>query len=255
MLKLDARLKDKVAIVTGGSKGLGWSISKALAQSGVKVSIVYPPFEDYPESQIEELRSLGCDAKGYEADVTDRQSISKMAQQVVDDFGRIDILVNNAGKLNETLLIDMEEDEWDEILDTDLKGVFLCCKAVLPYMMEAKSGSIINIASQLGYKGGIGITHYSAAKAGVIAFTKSLAQEVISHGINVNAVAPGPLITDMTAPFRKDKDWLEQRERSVAIGRLGTPEEVAPTVVFLASPDAKLYVGQTLLPNGGGVMI
>lgn len=255
MANLDSKLKDKVAVVTGGGRGLGWSISKALVQSGAKLAIVYPPFESYPESKIEELRSLGNQAKAYEADVTDSQTVRKMIKQVVEDFGGIDILVNNAGKLRETSLIDMEEHEWDEIIDTDLKSVFICCKAVLPYMVEAKGGSIINIASQLGYKGGVGITHYSAAKAGVIAFTKSLAQEVISHGIRVNAVAPGPLVTDMTAPFIKDKDWLVQREKSVAIGRLGSPDEIAPTVVFLASPDASLYVGQTLLPNGGGVMI
>lgn len=255
MNKLDAKLADKVAVITGGGRGLGWSISKALAQSGAKIAIVYPPFESYPKEKIEELRSLGRQAKGYEADVTNSQMIRKVIKRIVDDFGRIDILVNNAGKLSETLLIDMEEQEWNEILDTDLKSVFIVSKAVLPYMIEAKRGSIINIASQLGYKGGVGITHYSAAKAGVIAFTKSLAQEVIEYGIRVNAVAPGPLITDMTAPFMKDNNWLAQKEKSVAIGRLGTPDEIAPTVVFLASSDASLYVGQTLLPNGGGVMI
>ncbi len=252
---LNPKLLDKVAVVTGGGRGLGWSISKALAQAGAKIAIVYPPFEPYPEQKMEELHSLGCQAKAYEADVTDSQTIKRRIQEIVEDFGGIDILVNNAGKLNETLLIDMEEHEWNEILDTDLKSVFIVSKAVLPYMMKAKNGAIINIASQLGYKGGVGITHYSAAKAGVIAFTKSLAQEVIPHGIRVNAVAPGPIVTDMTAPFIKDKDWLAQKESSVAIGRLGTPDEIAPTVVFLASADASLYVGQTLLPNGGGVMI
>lgn len=255
MAHLNPKLTDKVAVVTGGGRGLGWSISKAMAQVGAKIAIIYPPFEPYPEKKIEELHSLGCQAKAYEADVTDSQIIKKRIQEVVADFGRIDILVNNAGKLYETPLIEMEEQEWNEILDTDLKSVFIVSKAVLPYMIEAKGGAIINIASQLGYKGGVGITHYSAAKAGVIAFTKSLAQEVIQHGIRVNAVAPGPLVTDMTAPYRKDKDWLAQREKSIAIGRLGTPDEVAPTVVFLASADASLYVGQTLLPNGGGVMI
>lgn len=248
-------LNGKAAIVTGGSRGLGLSIAKALTKAGADVAIVYPPFESYPEERVTELRATGRRIHAYMADVTRADSVHAMVDQVVNDFGKIDILVNNAGKMTETLLLDMSEEEWDSIIDTDLKSVFLCCQAVLPHMVKSRKGTVINIASQLAYKGGRRLAHYAAAKAGVIALTKSLAQEVASYGITVNAVAPGPLVTDMTRPFMQDEEWLKAKENSVALGRLGTPDEVAPSVVFLASSAAQLYTGQTLLPNGGGVML
>jgi 3-oxoacyl-[acyl-carrier protein] reductase len=248
-------LQGKTAIVTGGGRGLGFSISKALSNAGANVAVIYPPFEARPEQQIRELRQAGVRASAYEADVTNKESVHIAFDNIADDFGNLDILVNNAGKMSETLLVDMEEQEWDSIIETDLKSVFLCCKAVLPHMLRNRSGVIINIASQLAYKGGRRLTHYAAAKAGVIAFTKSLALETAADGIRVNAIAPGPLVTDMTRPFMKDENWLKAKEESVAMGRLGTPEEVAPSVVFLASQAASLYTGQTLLPNAGGVML
>ncbi|MEX2460478.1 MAG: 3-oxoacyl-ACP reductase family protein [Paenibacillaceae bacterium] len=248
-------LTGKTAVVTGGSRGLGLSIIKALAVAGADVAIVYPPFESFPKEAVANLETSGYRVRAYEADVTKRESVDSMVQKIIEDFGQIDIWVNNAGKMSETLLVDMDEEEWDDILNTDLRSVFLCCRAVVPHMISRKQGSIINIASQIAYKGGVRLTHYSAAKAGVIALTKSLAQEVAPYGINVNAVAPGPLMTDMTRPFATDDNWLHNKERSVALGRLGTTDEVAPTIVFLASSAASLYIGQTLLPNGGGVML
>jgi len=248
-------LKNEVAIVTGGSKGLGWSIAYELAKAGSNIAIIYSPNGNYPEDKVLKLRDMGGTAEAYKANVTNPVEIQKVFENVSEYFGKIDILVNNAGIMRETLLSKMTEEEWDLTIETNLKSVFLCCKNILPYFFSQKKGSIINVSSQLAYKGGKELTHYSASKAGIIAFTKSLAQEVAQEGIRVNAIAPGPLQTDMTKPFMDNTNWVQNKKESVALGRLGTTDEVAPTVVFLASSDASIYVGQTLLPNGGGVML
>jgi 3-oxoacyl-[acyl-carrier protein] reductase len=167
-------LTGKVAVITGGSRGLGLSIANALTTVGTDVAIVYPPFESFPAEAVAKLGALGHRVRAYEADVTKSQSVNTMVQKVLDDFGQIDILVNNAGKMTETLLIEMSEEEWDDIITTDLRSVFLCCRAVVPHMIAQKKGAVINIASQIAYKGGPRLAHYAAAKAGVIALTKSL---------------------------------------------------------------------------------
>ena len=249
------KLAGRLAIVTGGGRGLGRSIALALAREGADLAIVYPPFDAKPDAVAAEIRALGCRAEPYQADVSDEAAVQRMVAAVLHDFGRIDILVNNAGKMIEKLLIATSVQEWDETLATDLRSVFLCCRSVLAGMMERKRGAIVNVASQIAYKGGLRLSHYAAAKAGVVALTKSLALEVAGYGIRVNAIAPGPILTDMLRDYMHDPEWIAAKERSIAIGRFLTAEEIAPSVVFLVSDDAAPFTGQTLLPNGGGVMI
>jgi 3-oxoacyl-[acyl-carrier protein] reductase len=186
-------------------------------------------------------------------DVTDEAAIVAGVQDASTLVGGIDILVNSHGMLTESALVDMSLEQWSETMAVDLTSVFLLCRAVLPGMLERRFGRIINVASQLAIKGGVGMTHYAAAKAGVIALTKSLALEVAPHGVLVNAVAPGPIETALLDGI--SDDWKSEKRAQLPLGRFGTPDEVAPTVVLLASePGGNLYVGQTLGPNSGDVM-
>jgi 3-oxoacyl-[acyl-carrier protein] reductase len=186
-------------------------------------------------------------------DVTDEEAVKRAVEQAEQKLGRIDILVNAHGKLTESPLADMSLSMWNDTLQVDLTSLFLTCRAVLPAMVERRDGRIINIASQLGIKGGTGMAHYAAAKAGVIAMTKSLALEVSQYGVLVNAVAPGPIETPLLSGITED--WRRHKQAELPLGRFGQAEEVAPTVVLLASqPGGNLYVGQTLGPNSGDVM-
>jgi 3-oxoacyl-[acyl-carrier protein] reductase len=175
-----------------------------------------------------------------------------MVEEMIDAFGRIDILVNNAGILKKSPLVEMTTEEWDQVLAVNLRGTFLCTRYVLPHMLRRHHGRVINVASQRGQIGGIGVTHYSASKGGVIAFTKALAREVARENVLVNAIAPGPIATELNAPYMDE--WRD-RIHQLPIDRMGESDEVAPTAVFLASDDATYYVGQTLGPNGGDVML
>lgn len=185
--------------------------------------------------------------------MSDEDSVGAAVSEVMRTYGRIDILVNSAGILTEETFVQMSLKQWQETIDIDLTGVFLCCKAVVPHMITAGGGRIINIASQLGIKGARGLTHYSAAKAGVIGLTKALSLELAEHNVLVNAIAPGPIDTPMLSGV--SEDWKRAKRAELPLGRFGSPHEVAPTAVLLASdPGGNLYVGQTLGPNSGDVM-
>jgi 3-oxoacyl-[acyl-carrier protein] reductase len=247
------RLEGKTAIVTGGAKGIGRAIVEAYVAEGARVAVV-----DLVESAAADWLPAGpTGALGVttyvQADVADADQVRAMAETVLTQFGRIDILVNNAGVHGQVAVEDMTLEDWDRVMSVNLRGVFLCTRAVLPQMLVQRSGRIISIASNLGQIGGIEMAHYSASKGGVIAFTKSLAREVCQRGVLVNAIAPGPIMTDVVE--METIEWRERKLAELPIKRLGDTAEVAPTAVFLASDDASYFVGQTLSPNGGDTML
>lgn len=240
-------LSDKNALVTGGAGGIGGAIASHLAAAGARV--VLADQNDSVNEAVERTGAVGA----VVFDVTDEAQVVRGVEEAIGLLGQIDILVNSHGKLTESHIIDMPLSMWNETLEIDLTSLFTLCRAVLPGMLERRSGRIINVASQLALKGGIGMAHYAAAKAGVIAMTKSLALEVSSQGVLVNAVAPGPIQTALLAGI--SEDWKAVKSKELPLGRFGTVDEVAPTVVLLASdPGGNLYVGQTLGPNSGDVM-
>ena len=248
------RLQNKVALVTGASRGIGREIALAFAREGADIGINYFKSAQSAEELAAEIKQLGRQAVVIQADVSQVQPVQAMIDTMIENFGRIDILVNNAGVLTQCLLQDMTVETWDNMIASDLRSVFLCTRFALPYMIQNKFGRILNVASQLGQKGGVDLTHYCAAKAGVIGLTKALAREVGVHNITVNAIAPGPIDTDMVAAITEE--WKIEKRKELPLGRFGTVEEVAPTAVFLASePDGNIYTGQTLGPNSGDVML
>jgi len=245
-------LKGKSAIVTGSSRGIGKEIALELGRRGVNVAVNYAGSEAKAEEVVEELKALGVDAFKIQANVTDEKAVKAMMKEVNSVFGRIDILVNNAGVTRDNLLMRMKEEEFDEVIETNLKGAFLCTKAVTRQMMKQRSGNIINIASIVGVSGNPGQANYVAAKAGLIGLTKTTAKELASRNILVNAVAPGFITTDMT-------DVLTEEQRKAILGsipleKLGEPKDIAKVVCFLASDDAKYITGQTIHVDGGMVM-
>jgi 3-oxoacyl-[acyl-carrier protein] reductase len=241
-------LTGRVALVIGGAGGIGAAIAEAFCAEGAIVVVA-----DHRAQEAEEkARAVGA-AGSVALDVTSQASVDAAVQEVLATHGHIDVLVNSAGILNEAPLVEMSVMQWQETIDVDLTGVFLACRAVIPLMIERGEGRVINVASQLGIKGGRGLTHYSAAKAGVLGLTKALALEVAEHGVLVNAIAPGPVHTAMVAGMTEE--WKAAKQAELPLGRFGVPEEVAPTAVLLAgSPGGDLYVGQTLGPNSGDVM-
>jgi 3-oxoacyl-[acyl-carrier protein] reductase len=243
-------LQGRTALVVGGASGIGAAIAAAFGAAGASVVVG----DRTPVPAPRPALPGGPAVVGAIAlDVTDEGSVAAAVAAATELVGPLDILVNSAGILTESPLAEMSLGTWSETLAVDLTGVFLCCRAVLPGMLARGSGRIINIASQLGIKGGIGLAHYAAAKAGVIALTKSLALEVSSRGVLVNAIAPGPIDTPMVEGITED--WKRAKRAELPLGRFGRPEEVAPTAVLLASdPGGNLYVGQTLGPNSGDVM-
>ena len=245
-------LKGKSAIVTGSSRGIGKEIALELGRRGVNVAVNYAGSEAKAEEVVEELKALGVDAFKIQANVTDEKAVKAMMKEVISVFGRIDILVNNAGVTRDNLLMRMKEEEFDEVIETNLKGAFLCTKAVTRQMMKQRSGNIINIASIVGVSGNPGQANYVAAKAGLIGLTKTTAKELASRNILINAVAPGFITTDMT-------DVLTEEQRKAILGsipleKLGEPKDIAKVVCFLASDDAKYITGQTIHVDGGMVM-
>lgn len=245
-------LGNKVAIVTGGSRGIGRAVALQLAHNGAKVVVNYAGNEQAAKEVVELITAKGGHAIAVQADVANADSVDQMVKQAMDAFGRIDILVNNAGVTRDTLLMRMKEDDWDAVLDTNLKGIYLCTKAVSRIMMKQKAGKIINMTSVVGIMGNAGQANYAAAKAGVIGFTKSMAKELASRNITVNAIAPGFISTDMTAVLSDQvKSGLVN---SIPLGKLGAPEEIAYAVVFLSSDYANYITGQTLNVDGGMVM-
>ena len=245
-------LGNKVAIVTGGSRGIGRAVALQLAHNGAKVVVNYAGNEQAAKEVVELITAKGGHAIAVQADVANADSVDQMVKQAMDAFGRVDILVNNAGITRDTLLMRMKEDDWDAVLDTNLKGIFLCTKAVSRIMMKQKAGKIINMTSVVGIMGNAGQANYAAAKAGVIGFTKSMAKELASRNITVNAIAPGFISTDMTAVL--SDQVKSDLVNSIPLGKLGTPEEIAYAVVFLPSDYANYITGQTLNVDGGMVM-
>lgn len=245
-------LGDKVAVVTGSSRGIGRAIALRLADQGAKVVVNYSGSAEAASEVVEAIQSKGRQAIAVQANVSDPAEAENLVKTALETFGKVDILVNNAGITRDGLLMRMKEADWDAVLDTNLKGVYLCTKAVLRSMMKQRQGTIINITSVVGISGNAGQANYSAAKAGIIGFTKSIAQEIGSRGITVNAIAPGFIETDMTAAL--GEEVIKELKSKIPLERMGSPEDIAGAVVFLASPDARYITGQTLNVDGGMVM-
>lgn len=243
-------LQEQVALVTGASRGIGRAVAIALAAEGAKVIVNYARSLEAAEAVVEEIKAGGGEAIALLGDVSQEEDVNNLIQTTLDKWGRIDVLVNNAGITRDTLLLRMKPQEWQAVIDLNLTGVFLCTRAVSKSMLKKKSGRIINIASVAGQMGNPGQANYSAAKAGVIGFTKTVAKEFASRGITVNAVAPGFIRTDMTSDLKSD-DIL----KFIPLGRYGKPEEVAGMVRFLAADSAAAYItGQVFNVDGGMVM-
>jgi 3-oxoacyl-[acyl-carrier protein] reductase len=243
-------LVDRVAIVTGASRGIGKAAAIALATEGAKVVVNYAQSQDAALAVVSEIEAMGVSAIALKADVSKNEEVEDLIKQTQDNFGRIDVLVNNAGITQDTLLLRMKPEQWQAVIDLNLTGVFLCTKAVSKIMLKQRSGRIINIASVAGQMGNPGQANYSAAKAGVIGFTKTIAKELANRGITVNAVAPGFIETDMTHDLQS-----EEIIKFIPLGRYGKPEEVAGTIRFLAADPAAAYItGQVFNVDGGMVM-
>lgn len=247
-------LENQIALVTGAGragKGIGRAIALALAREGADIAIA-DFVAEAAESVANEVRAAGRDAVALVGSVSNPADVDRMVQEAVDKFGRIDILVNNAGITRDNLLVRMSEEEWDMVLDTNLKGTFNCTKAVAKLMMRERRGRIVNVASVMGIIGNAGQANYSASKGGVIALTKTTARELGSRGINVNAVAPGFIQTVMTEEMPEEaKASISDR---IPLKRLGTPEDVAEVVVFLCGPASSYVTGQVIAIDGGMVM-
>jgi 3-oxoacyl-[acyl-carrier protein] reductase len=241
-------LSDKICIVTGGSRGIGKSICIELAKAGATVVVNFFSNESAAREVVEEIRAMGRKADAYKADVSNYEQAVKMADDVYGKFGKIDVLVNNAGITRDTLLLRMSEKDWDDVINTNLKGIYNTTKGTVKYMVKQREGRIINIASIVGIYGNAGQVNYAAAKAGIIGFTKALAKELGSRGITVNAIAPGFIKTDMTSALIDKNPSMEDR---IPMKRLGIPEDVAGAVAFLASKKASYITGQVIAIDGG----
>jgi 3-oxoacyl-[acyl-carrier protein] reductase len=247
------KLAGRTAIVTGGANGIGRGIAEAFAREGADVVVADIATSDQAQPVIEAIRQAQQKALYFHTDVADEKQVQAMVNAALEAFGHIDILVNNAGIFTQSLVEDLPVADWDRVLNVNLRGTFLCTHYVLPHLLKQGWGRIINIASQLGYIGGVEVAHYCASKGGVIAFTKALAREVATRNVLVNGIAPGPILTDLLAS--ETEEWKAAKLAELPIGRFGEVREVVPTAVFLASDDASYYVGQILGPNGGDVML
>ena len=245
-------LANKTALVTGASRGIGRATALELAKAGAEVAVNYAGNRAAAEEVLAQIQAAGGQAFMVQADVGDAAAVDAMVKSVVEQFGSIDILVNNAGITRDNLIMRMKEEDWDAVIHTNLKGIFNCTKVVTKLMMKQRYGRIVNMTSVVGVMGNAGQSNYAAAKAGVIGFTKSMAKELASRNITVNAVAPGYISTDMTAdlPDQAKADLQSQ----IPLQRLGNPADVASAVLFLVSPGADYITGQTLHVDGGMVM-
>jgi 3-oxoacyl-[acyl-carrier protein] reductase len=244
------QLRDQVAIVTGASRGIGRAIARALAHSGASVVVNYASSSTAAEQVVAEITAAGGKAIALQADVSQGEQVDSLLNAAIAKWNRVDILVNNAGITRDTLLLRMKLEDWQAVIDLNLTGVFLCTRAVSKVMLKQRAGRIINIASVAGQMGNPGQANYSAAKAGVIGFTKTVAKELAPRGITVNAVAPGFITTDMTSNIN-----AEEILKYIPLGRYGQPEEVAGLVRFLAADAAAAYItGQVFNVDGGMVM-
>lgn len=242
----------KSALVTGASRGIGRGIALQLAEEGYNVAVNYAGSKEKAEAVVEEIKAKGVDSFAIQANVADADEVKAMIKEVVSQFGSLDVLVNNAGITRDNLLMRMKEQEWDDVIDTNLKGVFNCIQKATPQMLRQRSGAIINLSSVVGAVGNPGQANYVATKAGVIGLTKSAARELASRGITVNAVAPGFIVSDMTDAL--SDELKEQMLTQIPLARFGQDTDIANTVAFLASDKAKYITGQTIHVNGGMYM-
>jgi NAD(P)-dependent dehydrogenase (short-subunit alcohol dehydrogenase family) len=244
--------RSRVALVTGAGSGIGRAIAEKLAEDGEQVAVNDLNSETADEV-VARIKESGGRAAAAPGDVSDPEAIEQIMAAVREPYGSPEILVNNAGFLQQKRFVDLTVEDFDRMIAVHLRGTFLCTRAVLPEMLSRGSGIVVNVASQLGQIGGIELCHYSAAKAGIIGLTKSLAREVSAEGVRVNAVAPGPINTELILGL--SDEWQRAKAAELPLGRFGEPAEVAETVAFLVSDGATLYVGQTLGPNSGDVML
>jgi 3-oxoacyl-[acyl-carrier protein] reductase len=243
------RLKDKVALVTGGSRGIGKTISRALAHEGAVTIINYREDDEAAQHILREIMENGGEAIGIKGDVGDSRQVNRIIDDILERFGRIDVLVNNAGVTKDSLLFEMEDDDWRLVIDTNLGGVYNCTKAVIRPMMLQNSGRIINISSIIAEKPGRGQSNYAASKGAINSFTKAMAVELASKGITVNAISPGFILTDMSRRIHERHEAALRK--LIPIRRCGKPDEVAPLVIFLASNDADYITGEIIGIDGG----
>ena len=245
------RLKDKVALITGGARGNGRAIAISFAKEGADIAVGDVNAEEAAKTCIE-IEALSRKALALTMDVTDYTKVEEAVNKILDKFGKVDILVNNAGMAKDNLLLRMTEGEWNDVIATNLKGVFNCTKVFVKAMLKAKKGKIINLSSVIGLTGNAGQANYAASKAGIIGFTKSIAREYASRGIAINVVAPGYIQTEMTEKLpEKSREEILKR---IPLGRFGTPHDVAGVCLYLASPEADYITGQTIVVDGGMVM-
>jgi 3-oxoacyl-[acyl-carrier protein] reductase len=242
-------LQGQVALVTGGSRGIGLAIARELAQAGARLALVA---RDGTRAEAAAAELPGEGHRGYACDVADAEACAALVKQVEGDFGQLDVLVNNAGVTRDNVLMRIKDDDWNAVLDTNLRGAFNLMRAASRGMMKRRSGRIVNITSVVGIIGNAGQANYAASKAGLIGLTKSVAKELAGRGVLVNAVAPGYIETDMTSDLPEAARTALMS--NIALGRLGRPEDIAPAVRFLAGPGAAYITGQTLVVDGGMVM-
>lgn len=246
------KLDGKVAVVTGGSRGIGKTIALMLAKEGAKVAINYARSDELALKVKEEIEALGQEAMIFKADVSNEESVKEFVKSVKEAYGQVDILVNNAGITKDGLVLRMKEEDFSRVIDINLKGTFLCSKHFGKMMTKARQGKIVNISSVVGVMGNAGQANYAASKAGVIGLTKSLAKEFGIRNINVNAIAPGFIETEMTSEL--SQEVKENYTKAIPLGYYGQPEEVAKCVVFLSSSDSTYITGQVIHVDGGMVM-
>lgn len=246
------RLKGKIAIVTGGGQGIGRAVALGLAREGARV-VVGDIDGGKAKAVAKELEASGAESLAVEVDVSDVRSVQNLEEKSLQRFGRVDILVNNAGIYLASPVLEMSEEQWDRVIDTNLGGNFLCSKAVVPQMRAQKWGRIICLSSSIAYRGAIGGAHYAASKAGIVGFVKALAREVALEAITVNAICPG--VTDTAQPRgHHSEEELYAQAKQIPLGRIGQPEDIVGPVLFLASDAAAYVTGQALMVTGGGFM-
>ena len=249
------RLKDKIAVVTGASRGVGRAIALAYAREGAQVVVNYASNEGAADQVVQEIEALGQKAIKIRGDVARKEEAAAVVQCAKDHFGRLDILVNNAGFSKPAMLLKMTEEQWDQVVDLHLKGAFLCTQAAAQIMKEQKSGKMINVTSVAGLVGTVGQINYSAAKGGLLSFTKSAARELARYNICVNVISLGIVATDMTEKIRSDEKLKEIYMRRILLERFAEPDDITPAFVFLASDEANYITGQLLCVDGGYGMI